>query len=73
MPRTKPLVRPDPSNRVTVAQAAAELGLHECTVRWWIRTGELPIGRYVKGRGGRRGQYLIYRDKLDAELGRKSE
>lgn len=57
-------------NRVTVAQAAKELGLNVATVRYWIETGQLPIGRYVKCKGSKRGTYLIYRDLLDAELGR---
>ena len=61
------------SNRVPVAQAAKELGLDIGTVRYWIETGLLPIGRYVKRKGSKRGTYMIYRDKLDAELGRKGE
>lgn len=59
------------SSRITVEQAACELGIDPCTVRYWIRTGELPIGRYVKKKGCRRGTYLIYRDKLDTELGKQ--
>ena len=58
------------SNRVTVAQAAKELGLDVATVRFWIETGQLPIGRYVKRKGAKRGTYLIFRDKLDKEMGK---
>ena len=58
------------SNRVSVSQAAAELGLNVATVRYWIETGQLPIGRYVKRRGAKRGTYLIMRDKLNQELGK---
>lgn len=60
----------DQSNRVTVEQAASELGLNVATVRYWIETGQLPIGRYVKRRGAKRGTYLIMRDKLNQELGK---
>ena len=58
------------SNRITVAQAAKELGLNPATVRYWIETGQLPIGRYIKRKGSKRGTYLIYRDRLDQELGK---
>lgn len=61
----------DNGNRVSVAQAAKELGLHECTVRFWIETGKLPIGRYVKRKGAKRGTYVIWRNKLDEELGKR--
>ena len=60
------------SNRVTVEQAASELGLNVATVRYWIETGQLPIGRYVKRKGAKRGTYLIMRDKLNQELGKKT-
>ena len=62
----------DKSNRVTVEQAASELGLNVATVRYWIETGQLPIGRYVKRKGAKRGTYLIMRDKLNQELGKKT-
>ena len=68
MPRAKP-----ETQRVTVAQAAKELGLDPCSVRIWIKTGQLPIGRCIKRPGGRRASYLIYRDKLDMELGRRND
>lgn len=59
------------SKRITVADAARELGLSQATVRYWIETGQLPIGRYIKRKGSKRGTYLIYRDRLDQELGKK--
>ena len=58
-------------NRITVAQAAKELGLAAATVRMWIETGQLPIGRYIRRKGAKRGTYLIYRDLLDREVGKK--
>ena len=64
------IVMTNQSNRVSVSQAAAELGLNVATVRYWIETGQLPIGRYVKRRGAKRGTYLIMRDKLNQELGK---
>lgn len=67
MPRAKP-----DTQRVSVAQAATELGIDPMTLRFWIRKGKLPIGRFIPGSGGRRGTYLIYRGKLDQELGRVS-
>lgn len=58
-------------NRVTVEQAAKELGLAAATVRMWIETGQLPIGRYIRRKGAKRGTYLIYRDLLDREVGKR--
>lgn len=59
------------NNRISIAQAASELSMDPATVRWMIIQGELPIGRYVKRKGSKRGMFLIYRDLLDKELGRK--
>ena len=59
------------SARVSVAQAAQELGLDPATVRYWMETGQLPIGIVVKPTKGRKHKrYLIYRPKLDAVIGR---
>jgi hypothetical protein len=58
------------NNRMSVADAAQVLGLHPCTVRLLVQTGELPIGRYIRRKGARRGQFLIYRDKVNQELGK---
>lgn len=36
-----------------------------------MRKGEINIGKFVKSSlKGKRGQYLIYRDLLDKELGK---
>lgn len=59
------------TSRVSVEQAAQELKLNVATVRYWIKTGQLPIGRYVRGKGTKRGTYMIFRDKLDRELGKE--
>ena len=58
------------SERVTVTQAAKELGLGVATVRYWIEIGQLPIGKFVKRKGAKRGTYLIYRPLLDAFMGK---
>lgn len=58
------------SNRVTTAEAAKELGLNIATVRYWMEIGQLPIGRVVKARGSKRKTYMIYRDLLNAEMGK---
>ena len=57
-------------NRITVAQAARELGLSVATVRYWMETGKLDIGIYLKKKGGKRAMYVVLRDKLDTVLGK---
>ncbi len=58
------------SERVTVKQAAKELGLAPQGVRVQMARGELDIGRVVKSVSGNGKRYLIYRDKLNRELGK---
>ena len=67
------MARDSESNRVSVAQAAKELQMDVATVRYLIETGQLPIGRYFRRKGAKRGTYVIWRDKLDAELGKRGE
>jgi excisionase family DNA binding protein len=55
--------------RVTVKDAAALLGLHPYTVRYWMETGRLPIGRVIKGK--KKNSYLIYRELLEREVGKR--
>ncbi len=57
--------------RVPVKDASVMLGLHPDTLRIMMTTGELPIGRVVKGK--RRNTYLIYKNLLEKELGREAE
>ena len=61
------------TNRVTVEQAAKELGLAEATVRYYMELGKLPLGEVLRRPGCRRRTYVIYRNKLDAVLGRAAE
>lgn len=58
------------SERVTVQQAAKELGLAPQGVRVQMIRGELDIGRVVPSVSGNGRRYLIYRDKLNKELGK---
>lgn len=60
------------SDRVTVAQAAAELGMAPYTVRYYMEIGQLPIGQVVKLPGKKSKRFLIFRNKLDAFTGRKT-
>lgn len=59
------------SNRVSVTQAAKELGLAPQGVRVQMLRGELDIGRVVRSVTGNGKRFLIYRDKLDKELGKR--
>ena len=60
------------SERVSLKQAAAELGMSPQGVRECMKRGLIDIGVVlpnIKGKGKR--QYFIYRDKLDRVLGKK--
>ena len=60
------------SERVSLKQAAAELGMSPQGVREYMKRGLIDIGVVlpnIKGKGKR--QYFIYRDKLDRVLGKK--
>jgi len=61
------------ANRVTVEQAAKELGMHINTVRYYMELGKLPIGEILQRPGGKRKTYVIYRGRLDAVLGKTAE
>jgi hypothetical protein len=59
------------SERVSLKQAAAELGMSPQGVREYMKRGLIDIGVVlpnIKGKGKR--QYFIYRDKLDRVLGK---
>ena len=60
-------------NRVKTAQAAAELGMAPETVRYLMEIGKLDIGLVAPSKTGRTKRYYIFRDKLDAELGKRGE
>ncbi len=62
------------SNRVTVTQAAAELGISPQALRERLKQGigEIAlIGEVLPQlQGGRRLRYMIFRDRLDRYLGK---
>ena len=58
------------SNRVTTAEAARLLGINVASLRYWMEIGQLDIGRVVKAKGSKRKTYLVFRDKLDKEMGK---
>ena len=58
------------NQRVPVAQAAKELGMAQCEVRYLMRMGELNIGSVDQPKqGGQKCRYRVYRRLLDKELG----
>ena len=58
--------------RVSVKDAAKELGMSSQAVREHMRKGLFDIGDYIpKERTGKKqGEYHIYRPKLDKHIGR---
>ena len=59
-------------NRVSVKQAAKELGVSIPFLRLLMKGKNINIGKAVKpSLKGKRTQYLIYRELLDRELGKE--
>lgn len=56
--------------RVSVTQAAKELGMSPMAVRIRMERGLLDIGECFPSITGKQTRYYIYRDKLDKVLGR---
>lgn len=59
------------SQRVTVAQAAKELGIAPQGVREYMKRGLIDIGAVLPSIKGDRQTYMIFRDKLDKYMGKK--
>lgn len=57
-------------NRVTVEQAAAELGMNMDSVRFLMQNERLPIGYAMKKPGKKKWTYYIFRGLLNTELDR---
>jgi len=58
------------SQRISVAQAAGEIGCDREYLRRKMQTGEWDLGSYIKPkRGQKKGTYFIFRGKLDKFLG----
>lgn len=60
------------TQRVTVQQAAKELGLAPQGVREYMKRGLIDIGDVLPALSGKgnTNRYVIYRDKLDRYLGK---
>lgn len=50
--------------KVTIKQAAEELGLNQEMLRYMMQAKRLPIGEAFKKPGSQRWVYIIYRDWL---------
>ncbi len=60
------------SERVSVAQAAKELGMAQQGVREYMKRGLLNIGEVFPSVSGTKTlRYFIYRDKLNKYLGKE--
>ncbi len=57
-------------SRVTLKEAARELGMSELTVRGLMKQGKLPIGCALKHQNASRWSFFIYRKPLE-EVKRK--
>lgn len=60
------------TDRVTLLQASKELGMSQQSLREYLKRGLIDVGYAVPSVTGNGFRYLIFRDKLDAYLGRKS-
>lgn len=61
------------SARITVQEAAAILGTTPDYIHYHMRCGDLPIGHVMPSGGkGKRKTYMIYRDKVNAFVGRET-
>lgn len=58
------------TNRVTVKEAAREIGCTPEYLRRMLKSGRWNLGEVIKpGRGGKEHEYFIFRSKLDKFLG----
>lgn len=60
------------SERVSLKDAAAELGCSQQSVREHMKRGIWDLGNVVLSAGGKHYTYYIYRRKLDKVLGKES-
>lgn len=59
------------SERVSVVEAAKEIGCAPGFLRLKMKTGEWDLGAYSKPpRGGKNFSYYVFRSKLDRFLGK---
>ncbi|EOS27657.1 hypothetical protein C806_00104 [Lachnospiraceae bacterium 3-1] len=58
------------SQRVSLTEAAKEIGCCKEFLRQQMKKGEWDLGEYVKpGKGQKKASYFIFREKLDRFLG----
>lgn len=58
------------NQRVSVPEAAKEIGCDQNYLRQQMRRGEWDLGSYVRpGRGKKKASYFVFRNKLDKFLG----
>lgn len=60
------------SNRVSVQEAARELGMNPQGVREYMKRGLIDIGIVVPSVTGNSKRYIIMREKLNRVLGKES-
>lgn len=56
--------------RVSVTDAAREIGCAPQFLRLRMQAGDWDLGSYVAGKAGRHANYYVFRDKLDRFLGK---
>ena len=61
------------TTRITVQKASEIMGLSPDFIRYHMRIGDLPIGRVVRGKNGKRKTYLIYLDRVNEITGQANE
>lgn len=60
------------SERVSVPDAAKEIGCDPQYLRLQMKSGHWDLGSYVKpGKGRKKGNYYVFRKKLDRFLGKE--
>lgn len=55
--------------RISVEQAAKIMGLTPAYIRYYMRRGELPIGKAQKARSGKSYRYEIYKPLVEKYIG----
>lgn len=59
------------TERVPLHQAAKEIGMSNQGLREYMKRGKIDIGYVYPSLQGKTHNYVIFRDKLDAYLGKK--
>lgn len=59
------------SERVTLEQAAKEIGMAPQGLREYMKRGKIDIGYVLPALSGNTYRYVIFREKLDSYLGKK--